>query len=75
MSVSGPTVLSGLRLDRVVDLQRPLAAVAEERLDQVGLMVDGHRHAVEALRGQLAHDHFENRVSPIGMSGFGSTTV
>ena len=25
-------------------------------------MVDGHRDAVEALRGQLAHDHFEDRV-------------
>src|SRR6266480_4944948 len=46
---------------RIVDLQSPLAAVLEKRLDELGLMVHGHRDAAKTATRKLTYDDFEDR--------------
>ena len=51
-----------LVLERVINLDTPFRSVAEECLDQFRLMVDRHRHALEAVRGELTDDDFQDWV-------------
>src|SRR5436309_7031703 len=61
----------GLVFQGVVDAHSPFRAVAEERPDQVSLMVHGHGDVVEAVSRELADDDFQDRVVADGHQEFG----
>jgi hypothetical protein len=49
-------------LHGVLDVQAPLAAVADVGADELAEVPDGQRHGAKALLGQLPHDDLEDRV-------------